>query len=137
MQIKWIPVDFTALKPEQQENMFFAWCRLVMGNLNAFGATGVLKYDFKGDSGMAQERIMQGANVWVEVRGRKFKTNLHVTLNDMLEQDFPKQGSDVRRNDPVWYAGSLVERAKDWELFPPPVDTYGVLPWPADPDIEV
>lgn len=137
MQIKWIPVDFTALKPEQQENMFKAWCGLVMANLDDFGAKGVLKYEEKGDSGMAQERILQGAQVWIEVKGRKLKTNLLVTMNDMLEQDFPRKGSDMRRNDPMWYAGSLVERAKDWELFPPPEGTYGVQPWPTAPDIEV
>ena len=137
MQIKWIPVDFTALKPEQQENMFLAWCRLVMANLPTFNANAVLVFDVKGNSGMAQERIIQGALVWISIQGRKLKTQLRITLNDMLENDFPKQGSTVRRNDPAGYAEGLVSRAMTYELFPPPVDTYGVMPWPENPDITV
>lgn len=135
--LKWIPVDFTALKPEQQENMFRAWCKLVMAGLAGHNANGVLKFEDKGDSGLATERIIQGAQVWIEKYGRKFKTQLHVPLNDMLEQDYPRQGSDVRRNDPNWYAGSLVDRAQEWELWPPPAETYGVLPWPEKADITV
>lgn len=137
MQIKWIPVDFTALKPEQQENMFLAWCRLVMGYIPAAGANAALVFDVKGDSGMAQERVIQGALVWISIRGRKLKTQLRITMNDMLEQDFPKQGSTVRRNDPAGYAEGLVSRAKDWELFPPSDDTYGSQPWPEKADITV
>ena len=133
--IKWVPMDFTALQPAQQTNMFKAWCKLVMAALPNYSAGGVLKFEEMGESGMAVERVIQGAQVWISLRGKKFKTNLLVAFNDMLEQDFPRQGSDVRRNDPNWFAGSLVERAKDWELWPPS-EGYGVLPWPTAWDLE-
>lgn len=136
MNIVWIPFDFTRLTTEQQDNAFVAWCELVMANLANHNAKGVLKFEDKGEVGMATEKVIQKADVWIEVGGVKLKYNVMIAFNDMLENDHPRQGSDVRRNDPNWFAGSLVERAKEWEANPPS-EGYGMLDRPAAPDVTV
>lgn len=138
MTFKWIPFDFTALTTPQQDNMFVAWCKSVMNCVKELGFHGVLKFEEKGDSGMATERVIQGAQVWMtDAAGKVIGVNLLVAFNDMLANEPAKQGSEVLRNDPNWYAGSLQERAKDWAAFPPNPETYGVLPLTSDPDITV
>ena len=136
MNIVWIPFDFTRLTTAQQDSAFVAWCELVMANLANHNAKGVLKFEEKGDVGMATEKVIQKADVWIEADGVELKTNVMIAFNDMLENDYPRQGSDVRRNDPEWFAGSLVERAKEWEANPPS-EGYGILDRPAAPDITV
>lgn len=135
MATVWVPLDFTALPTEQQDKMFVAWCGLVFARLKEQGAHGLLKFQPKGASGPAQMNI-QGADVWIEANGVKYKTNLLIAFNDFLDNSCPIQGNPVRRNDPVWYASSLVNRAKDWEIFPPG-EGYGILPRPTNPDIAV
>jgi hypothetical protein len=136
MNIVWIPFDFTKLTTEQQDDAFVAWCALVMAHLSNYSAKGVLQFEDKGEVGMATEKVIQKADVWIEVDGVKLKTNVMIAFNDMLENDHPRQGSDVRRNDPSWFAGSLVERAKEWEANPPS-EGYGILARPTAPDITV
>jgi len=106
-----------------------------MSCLKNHGAGGMLKFEEKGDTGPATEKVIQGAQVWISADGKDLLYNLLVPFNDFLENE--KVKGDVLRNDPDWYAGSLVERAKDKELFPPPPETYGLLPRPENPDIEV
>ena len=136
MKVIWIPFDFTAMPVEQQDQMFVAWCKLVMDNLKNHDAKGVLKFEEKGPQEFMKTNI-QSAQVWIEASGKKLKTNLLVAFNDMLENDCPNASKpDIRRNDPDWYAGSLVDRAKGWEANPPS-EGYGLLPWPLKSDIEV
>lgn len=136
--VKYIPLDITALKPEQQTNMFMAWCKLVMAELPALGAKGVLQFDAMGDSGMAQERVMQGAQVWIEKDGKKLKFNQLVAFNDMTDDDIPNLSKPtIRRNYPSSRAAQLIETAQRMEADPPPAETYGLLVRPAAPDVEV
>ena len=136
MSIVWIPFDFTKLTTQQQDNAFVAWCALVMANLSNHNAKGVLRFEDKGQVGMATEKVIQKADVWIEADGVKLKYNVMIAFNDMLANDHPRQGSDVRRNDPNWFAGSLVERARVWEAYPPS-EGYGILARPTAPDITV
>ena len=138
MQIKWIPVDFTALKSEQQTNMFKAWCKLVMDAVVELGAKGVLKFEEMGNSGMAQERVMQGAQVWIEKDGKKLKYNVLVAFNDMLDDNIPNLSKPtIRRNYPISKATQLIESAQQWEASPPDAESYGLQARPVSPDIEV
>jgi hypothetical protein len=137
MDIKWVPFDFTALATAQQVQMFVAWCRLVMSCLKNYNAGGLLQFEAKGDTGPAAQKVIQGAQAWITYKGKELKYNRLIAFTDMLENDRPRQGSDVRRNDPNWFAGDLVESAKDKEIFPPPEDTYGFVPRPEKADIEV
>lgn len=134
---QWVPFDFTALKTEEQDNMFLRWCRSVMSCLVSYNAGGMLKFEPKGDTGPATEKVIQGAQVWITYKGKPLLYNLLVPFNDMLANEKVNSTSSTLRNDPSWYAGDLVSRALDKELFPPPPETYGLQPRPADPDIVV
>jgi hypothetical protein len=136
MTVTFVPFDFPNLKPEQQENMFKSWCRLVMLSVKEAGAHALLKYQDKGDSGMATERILQGADVWVD----GCAVNVLVAMNDMLDDDVPNQSKpDERRNHPEVRAKALLESAKELDAYAKTgnLGAYEILPRPEAGDIQV
>ena len=137
MQISWIPMDLTSLTTGQQDDMFIAWCKLVMQEV-AKSARAVLKFEEKGEVGPAATKNIQGAQVWVE----GCTPNVLVAFNDYFDNSIPNQSHpDVHRNDPAWYGPDLIARAREHQAeFA--AGTMGaaaddVQPRPAIGDIEV
>ena len=134
MSITLVPMDFTKMTTVQQNNAFVIWCGLVMKAIRELNHKAVLKFPFAGDSGMATERVIQKADVWVD----PYKVNVVLNFNSMLETDVPNQSRPTeKRNFPSVMAAALIQNAKDWDKTPPPADTYGILLRPTSGDIEV
>jgi|WetSurMetagenome_2_1015567.scaffolds.fasta_scaffold445943_2 hypothetical protein len=129
-----VPFDFTKLTTAQQDSMFIAWCEQVMDEIAALGHRALLLFEPKGDVGMATEKVIQGAFVWID----ELKVQVRIAFNDMLDSDAPNQDHPERkRNFPDVKAAVIVEEAQEWAVNPPPADTYGIVARPATGDISV
>ena len=136
MSITLVPLDFTALTTAQQNNAFKVWCGGVMLAIAELNHKALLVFEDLGNVGMATEKVIQKADVWID----DLKVNVMIAFNDMLETDVPNQSRpDEKRNFPGVKAKALVEAAQDHaqEQASGTLGAYEVTPRPASGDIEV
>lgn len=136
MNIVLVPFDFTKLTTEQQDAMFVAWCGQVMAEVKALGYTALLVFEDKGEVGMATEKVIQKADVWID----ELPVNVLLAFGTMLDTDVPNQSRpEEKRNFPNVVAKQIVESAKELASYQAAgtLGEYVVTPRPATGDIEV